>query len=380
MTIRGTRSPCDAPAVAMKLAIDFPYVHRDVDRHGTERLYFRRRMGEVKIRLREKPGTAEFAAEYADARARAEASAASDEAHELRAPKVGTLRWLCAGYFGSAEFELLDPSTQRARRRILEGCLAEQIAPDARERFADFPIKRITGKALRVLRDRKANLPEAAIGRIKALRRLFSWAIDHDLIATDPSRDVKRLTHASAGHHSWTMEEVEQYEARHPVGSKARLALALLLYTGARRSDIVLLGRQHVKAGWIKFVAQKNQKRRPVTVELPMPPALATIIEASMTGALTFLVTQYGKAFTAGGFGGWFRTRCDEAGLPQCSAHGLRKAGAARAAENGATAHELMAIFGWLSLKEAERYTAAAQRRRLARNATKLLDRDPDEA
>ena len=96
--------------------------------------------------------------------------------------------------------------------------------------------------------------------------------------------------------------------------------------------------------------------------------------------ALTFLVTEYGKPFTPAGFGGWFRARCDEAGLRQCSAHGLRKAGAVRAAENGATTHELMAIFGWLSLKEAERYTQAARRRRLARNATRLLGRDPDEA
>jgi integrase len=155
------------------------------------------------------------------------------------------------------------------------------------------------------------------------------------------------------------LEAVEQYEARHPIGSNARLALALLLYTGARRSDIVLLGRQHVKDGWIKFIAQKNQKRRPVTIELPMPPTLATIIDATITGALTFLVTEYGKPFTAAGFGAWFRKRCDEANLPGCSAHGLCKAGAARAAENGATAQELMAIFGWLSLKEAERYTAA---------------------
>jgi site-specific recombinase XerD len=363
----------------MKLAIDFPYVHRDVDRHGSERLYFRRRMGEAKIRLREKPGTAEFAAEYADARARAEAREANDETHEHGRPKVGTLRWLCVAYFGSAEFERLDPSTQRTRRRILEGCLVEQIAPNAHELFADFPIKRITGKALRVLRDRKANLPEAAIGRVKALRRLFVWAIEHDLISEDPSRDVKRLAHTSAGHHSWTMEDVKKFEARHPIGSKARLAFALLLYTGARRSDIVVLGRQHVKDGWIKFIARKNQKRRPVMIELPMPPALATVIEASMTGDLSYLVTDYGKPFTPAGFGGWFRTRCDEAGLPQCSAHGLRKAGAARAAENGATAHELMAIFGWLSLKEAERYTAAAQRRRLARNATNLMRRDRDE-
>jgi len=111
-----------------------------------------------------------------------------------------------------------------------------------------------------------------------------------------------------------------------------------------------------------------------------MPPELTRIIEATPSSELTFLTTEYGKPFTAAGFGGWFRDRCDEAGLPHCSAHGLRKAGAARAAENGATAHELMAIFGWLTLKEAERYTAAAQRRRLAKNATRLLARPTDEA
>ena len=365
---------------AVKIWVSFPYVHRDTDRHGNARLYYRRRMGEPKIRLRETPGTPEFTVEYEAAQARAGAERVSKASAGLAVPTVGTLRWLCVAYFRSAEFRNLDPSTQRARRQILESCLAEPIAPGARETFADFPLRRITGKVLRILRDRKEELPEASTGRVKAIRRMFSWAVERDLIETDPSRDVKRLKHTSAGHHSWTVEEVEQYEARHPVGTKARLALALLLYTGVRRSDAVLLGRQHVKGGWLKFIAQKNRRRAPVTVELPMPPALASIVDASLTGALTFLVTEYGKPFTPAGFGGWFRARCDEAGLRQCSAHGLRKAGAVRAAENGATTHELMAIFGWLSLKEAERYTEAARRRSLARNATRLLGRDPDEA
>ncbi len=90
------------------------------------------------------------------------------------------------------------------------------------------------------------------------------------------------------------------------------------------------------------------------------------MLDASTLGTLTFLETEYGRPFAVAGFGNWFRDRCNEAGLPQCSAHGLRKAAATVAAENGATAHELMAIFGWLSLKEAERYTRAAERRKLA--------------
>jgi integrase len=77
------------------------------------------------------------------------------------------------------------------------------------------------------------------------------------------------------------------------------------------------------------------------------------------------------QAFTANGFGGWFRRRCREAGL---SAHGLRKAAATRFADNGATAHELMSWFGWSTLTEAERYTRAANRKALAADMVLKLE------
>jgi integrase len=109
-------------------------------------------------------------------------------------------------------------------------------------------------------------------------------------------------------------------------------------------------------------------------VEVPVLPELLRIIDTSPTGDLTFLVTEQGRPFTAPGFGNWFRARCDEAGVPG-SAHGLRKAGAATAAENGATPHQLMSIFGWLTLAEAERYTRAAERKRMAGDAMELLVR-----
>ena len=108
---------------------------------------------------------------------------------------------------------------------------------------------------------------------------------------------------------------------------------------------------------------------------MPILPELEQILAASPVGNLVWLVTAFGKGHTSNGFGTWFRRRCDEAKLPQCSAHGLRKAGAARAAESGATANQLMAIFGWRTLKEAERYTKAAEQMRLAGSAMQLLAR-----
>ena len=159
------------------------------------------------------------------------------------------------------------------------------------------------------------------------------------------------------------------------MGTKARLAFALLLYTGQRRSDVIRFGKQHAKRGTLTFTQYKGRNRKPHKLTLPILPVLQKIIDASPCGDLTFLVNEFGRPFTDAGFGNKFRDWCDQANLSRCSAHGLRKAGATVAANNGATAHQLMAIFGWDTLKEAEKYTAKADQQRLAEAAMHLLDK-----
>jgi integrase len=195
--------------------------------------------------------------------------------------------------------------------------------------------------------------------------------MENELVEANPARDVQYLKTSGSGYHSWTESEIAQFEKRWPIGSKSRLASALLRYLGVRRSDVVRIGRQHVRDSWLRFTTKKC----PTALELPMPPALQQVIDASETGDLTYLLTDYGKSFTEAGFRGWFRERCDAAGLPHCSAHGLRKAAATALAEAGATAHQLMAWFGWKSLKEAERYTHAANRKRLAASVLTLIEK-----
>ena len=130
------------------------------------------------------------------------------------------------------------------------------------------------------------------------------------------------------------------------------------------------LGKQHVSGGVITFRMEKN--RGDGVVYPPMLPVLARTIAASKTGDLTFLVTERGAPVVKESFGNWFREACHEAGCPG-SAHGLRKAGATRAAENGATVHQLMALFGWKTEKMALVYTRKADRKRLASMAAPLL-------
>jgi integrase len=193
------------------------------------------------------------------------------------------------------------------------------------------------------------------------------------LLRPNPAVGLSKLGNPTEGWHTWTDDEIRQFEDRHPIGSKARLAFALLLYTGVRRSDVVALGRQHEHHGRLRFRPFKGRRCHPIFIDIPILPILANIIAASPTGHLTYLVTEYGRPFTHGGFTAWFHKRCAQAGLKGCSAHGLRKAGATRAAENGATTHQLMAIFGWLSVQQAERYTRAAERRRMASTGMETL-------
>ena len=232
--------------------INFRYVYEDVDRHGNVRIYFWRKPGK-KVRIREKFGSEPFMKRYHELLQASEAgqlSTSPDSARNLIIP--GTFRWLCIDYFRSVKYRRLDPSTQKVRRRVLESIFDEPIYQGAQETFADFPLARMTAKSVRVLRDRKADLPESANARLKAIRQVFSWGIEQEHVAANPARDVSRIKSGSTGFHSWTLEEIEKFEQRHAVGTRARLALALLTFTGARRSDVVLLGKQHVRDGWLK--------------------------------------------------------------------------------------------------------------------------------
>ena len=347
--------------------IHLKYLVEDTDRHGNVRLYVRMQ-GKRKVRLREEPGTKAFLDEYWSA---VEGDPLDNDRQtapiNFNRPKKDSLSWLCAEYCQSAKFKKLADSTRYARKRILDRICA---------RDGDKPFALMETRHVRKRRDEKADQPEAANSIVKALRQVFDFAIEYELAQQNPARDVRYLKSGSDGHHSWSVDDIAAFEQRHPIGSKARLAFTLLLYTGQRRSDIVRLGPQHVKDGWITFTQAKNRNRKPVTLSIPVLPDLETVINQTSTGNLAFLVTEHGKPFTSDGFGNWFRKRCDEAGLVHCSAHGLRKAGAAIAAENGATEKQLMSIFGWTTMKEAVRYTKAASQRKLAAEGMPLLSRE----
>jgi integrase len=268
------------------------------------------------------------------------------------------MRALAVSYFQSLDYLKMEPSTRGVRRNIIEAFCREHGDKRAATLQREHVIK--------LMADR-AEKPESANGLRKALRALMKYAIEIRLRSDDPTQGVKALRPKSrAGFHRWTEDEIALFEARHPLGSKPRLALALGLFTGQARQDVVAMGPQHVRKEILEWVRGKTSRSTGIELSIPVHPVLRATIDATPSGHMTFLVTELGKPFTAAGFGNWFREQCDMANLHHCAFHGLRKAASVRLAESGCTPHEIAAITGHASLKEIERYTRTAERKRLA--------------
>ena len=340
----------------------------DRDRHGNVRLYFRM-VGRPKVRLKETPGTKEFDQEVACARLGIAYVIKSESAVLPRgkAPE-GTFQWLTQQYHARALVKLA-PAVMGRRKRILDEICESRHK--GKQRGA-LPFALLERKHVLEIRDEIRQTPGAQNDIVKTISAMYGWAVESDVAKINPALGIKRLR-SGDGFHTWSREEVAQFEAHHPVGSKARLALHLAMFTGLRLSDLAIVGRQHIRDGWLTIRPGKTKKSSGVVVELPIIAPLQTTISQCRTGDLTFLVTEFNKPFTVNGLGNKMRQWCDEAGLPQCSTHGLRKAGATIAAENGATDEELMAIFGWTTKQQTTHYTKNASRKRIAEGAAHKL-------
>jgi integrase len=258
----------------------------------------------------------------------------------------------------SVGFKELAPETQRSLRNILERF---------REGHGDKRINTLQREHIQNMVNSRANTPSAARNFLKALRALMSFAVEGGKRSDNPTLGVKRPKIKTLGFRTWTEEDIGAFEAKYSVGTQPRLAMALMLYTGQRRSDIVHMSRQHVRNGAIEV----RQRKTGTMLKIPIHPELQAITDATPKTQLTFLTTTQGKPFTsAASFGNWFGDCCRAAGLPKgTAAHGFRKAACRRLAEAGCTASEIMAISGHKSLSEVQRYCADADQARMARVA-----------
>jgi integrase len=324
------------------------------DRQGKRRVRFRK--ARFSIFLTGTPWSEGFMRQYATA-----LDSVQEQTKTIGSARTmpGTVNALVAAYYKS-DFRGLKASTQAHRRRIIERF---------RAKYGDCYLKELQRNHIQdIISDMAEATPEAANNLVKILRVMLNYAVTANMIPNNPATGLKRYKSFGTGHHPWTEDEIAQFEATYAIGSKARLAEALLLYTGQRVSDVARMGWQHVTDDAITVIQQKTGK----ALLIPFHPALKNILAALPRTNLTFVVTARGAAFTAQGFSAWFKEQCRAAGLPHCSAHGLRHAAATRLANAGAGVNQIAAITGHASLREVQRYTAKADQVRLAQQALRL--------
>jgi integrase len=335
------------------------YVSAYFDRHGTER--FRYRCGEVRCQL---PGPFN-----------SPAFKQALEAARNGAPKPKETRFvpgsfdeLLSLYYRSAAFTAASDARKAIVRGILEAFRADygrDLVTNCKARHVEAIL--LAKKQKRKVGKRMVGGAEAARNLHKQLKRLFRFAVKLEWIAINPAELADSAGGKRGTRHTWTEEEIAQYRAHHPLGTKARLALEIILWTGQRRGDASRLGPQHIKGDRIEWTAGKGEKPM---VFLLAPQLKAAISAMPAVGIKTLLVTAYGKPFSVDGFGNRFAEWCKEAGLPdKCRAHGLRKAIARRAAMLEATQQQLKAIGGWEQDAEVTTYTKGVDQARLAEAA-----------
>jgi len=323
------------------------------DRHGKTRYRYRRK-GQPAYHFRYEPGTPEFMAEYRLAK----------EAQAEPLPRFAPFTYdaLIASFYQTTRWKKSKPSTRATYTGIIERFRKANGSKD---------VRRVTAGAIENKLAKMSETPAAANNLRKVLARLHRHAIKLDWRKDNPVEATDAYRMEGDGHHTWTEAEITQYEARWPLGTKERLAFALLLYTGLRLSDMLTIGRQHLRGDKLVLHHNKNDSDTVVRVISPLAVALAAMPD----NQLTYITTVHGKPYTANGFGNWFRRKCDAAGLPHCSAHGLRKAITRRLAESGSTNQQGKAVTGHKSDRMFSYYAQKANQEGLSDIAMANLER-----
>jgi integrase len=339
-----------------------PFLQREVTRHGKVVWFVRRDHHGPRIRIKASFDSVEFWAEYEAALAGRRTSVQTEVSNSAR---IGSLAWLYAGYRETGAWTELSPATRRQRENILKHVM---------DSAGQEPAHKITQATIIKGLERRDKTPAQARNFLDAMRGIFKWAVRRGHLKVDPTAGIRTPTRKKGpGFVMWSEEQMVAYERRWPIGTKERVWLDVLAYTGLRRGDAVRLGRQHVRDGVATITTEKSGHN--VKVTLPILPALAATLAAGPCGDLSFIVGVNGKPLSKESFGNLFRQACRQAGVPG-SAHGVRKIAATRAAENGATVAELEAIFGWHGGGMAALYTRDADRVRLSKAAMHKLSNE----
>lgn len=344
----------------MKRKGPYPLASRYKDRHGTIRWRYRRKGFEAQ--LGKEYGSEDFIKRYDAAE-----SGIRPGSPATRSIRPLSLSALALEYYSSPGFLANKMSTRAVHRGIIEKLRISH----GDKRISEEHLKR--EHIIRILAE-KAATPHAANRLRTQFSLLMQLAIDLGWRQTNPVLTIRKYKTPAGGFHTWEESEIEQFFKTHAFGTLPHTVLVLLLYTAAARIDVVRLGRGNVKNGRIIYHREKESERGGQRISVPIMPQLQKTLDALPDDQFTFLQTRHGKSRSENGLGNLMRKWCDQAGLPECTAHGLRKAQGRRLAEAGCTNKQIQAWLGHKTATQSDVYTKDADIERLSDDAADLLE------
>lgn len=275
----------------------FPYVYSQLTRHGTTVWYFRR--GKTCKRIKYPIGSPKFKEEYIEA-----LTSGVSEASSSVVIHKGTLKWLINQYQHSSVFKSLSENSRKNYNSYLNRLI---------EKKGTLPLHKVTKSFVQNSVDVRSNTPTSAFLFLVSVRGLYKWALERDLVKSDPTLGVKAPKLKTKGFSTWTIENIEQYRRYHPIGTKARLAMEMMLFLGLRRSDVMRVGKKHIKDGVFSIKTKKTGTQ----VTIPISDTLQKCMEATPYNGEVFLTSSSNKNYSCEeSFGIWFKNQCKKADLP----------------------------------------------------------------
>lgn len=314
---------------------------------GATYRYFRRK-GYPAIALPGLPGSREFNAAYE--------AALTEKPVPAQKHTAGSFGRLITEYYGSVDFTNLKPRSRSLYRIVLDPLSRKH----GHRLVRDMPRE----NARKIIEEVGAKKPGMANLTRAVLMRVMRYAIDRGWRNDNPVAGI--ATYKIGTRHTWTDEQLEAYEAKWPLGTQERLDYACLLYSGQRGGDVVMMARPAPRATTVRL----RQEKTGAELVIPIHPAWRAAINAGPSRGLSLIGDVKGRPIKRPMLTIRIATAAALAGLPpECTAHGLRKALMRRLAEDGRSTKQIMAMSGHKTLKEIERYTAAADQERLAHQA-----------
>lgn len=310
------------------------------------------------------PEHEEFQKQYLAAR-RGEKPDPLKKAHEYATPR--SIGWLVNIYFEYLKERVkagtTSAKTLKKKRNLLNRLLAD---PDK--------VMEIPREKLIEMQDAMGSTPAQADAFIEAIAVMYDWAVERKYVRENTARGVKSVYRKGDGATPWKAADVKKFFAAHPEGTKAHVAMYVLLWTGCRIEDLTILGRSfECVIDGIEALRWTPLKKGSSEVCIPLFAPLKEATRAAKVQGQTYLLGKGGKPFASGdSASAMFKRWCSQADLGHLSAHGVRKGLAEVLAELGCSQYEIMAILGHSEAKTSEVYTRRVERWRLAKTA---LDR-----